>query len=306
MAEGESGVSELFSALSLSAKSTSQNVILIDDLASLEKHKSLIADENLLALDCEGIHLGRLGKLSVVQLATLKFCFLFDMLKESTDSSVVCFLKKVLENESVVKIVHDCRADSDALYHLFGITLRGIHDTQSWQMTLHPLRGRLNLNDTLTLFGCPINGVRNTTVYKSNPSFWALRPFTKQMIAWASEDVITLFPLHAKQLAAADSRTAAKCIEASARHANEFRTASVQIVRIHTTQIGNFIGKHGANIHSLERATGAKFHVRHGGEFVVYAADEATLACAVVACRPFTLPFERWSRRGRYDSDVDF
>ena len=37
-------------------------------------------------------------------------------------------------DETVEKIVHDCRMDSDALFHKLGITLTHVHDTQSWYM----------------------------------------------------------------------------------------------------------------------------------------------------------------------------
>ncbi|CAK0859718.1 unnamed protein product [Prorocentrum cordatum] len=44
-------------------------------------------------------------------------------------------IKKVLEDEDVVKVVHDCRALSDVLKHRYGIQLRGVWDTDvSWGM----------------------------------------------------------------------------------------------------------------------------------------------------------------------------
>ena len=38
--------------------------------------------------------------------------------------------KEVLEDGGVCKIVHDCKADSDALFHILGINLNNVHDTQ--------------------------------------------------------------------------------------------------------------------------------------------------------------------------------
>ena len=100
--------------------------------------------EAMLALDCEGVNLGRLGTLSLIQIGTGNGdIFLFDVLRCSPESEVVQWLKPILENESVIKIMHDCRKDSDALYHLLGISLACVHDTQVCA------EDERNLNDTL-------------------------------------------------------------------------------------------------------------------------------------------------------------
>ncbi|CAJ1436323.1 unnamed protein product, partial [Effrenium voratum] len=39
-------------------------------------------------------------------------------------------LKEVLEDKRVIKVMHDCRAASDVLYHSMGIELRGVFDTK--------------------------------------------------------------------------------------------------------------------------------------------------------------------------------
>jgi hypothetical protein len=284
--------------LSLQEDSPSQSVFVISDEEHLERGKSEIIGQSCLALDCEGIHLGREGQLSIVQIATTNCCFIFDVLKENSSSEMILFLKSILEDESVVKIIHDCRADSDALHHILGIDLNGVHDTQAWQMTLLPAKGRLNLNDTLTTFGCPINPARHSTVYKTNPSFWATRPLTKDMIEWASEDVNTLFLLCERQAARADAEAAARCAAASRQHLDEFRACLVQVARVHPTQIGRFIGKGGANIRDLERATGATFHAMDAGAFAVYAGGAAALDKAAAAVRAYAAPYVQRPRAG--------
>ena len=52
------------------------------------------------------------------------------LLDNPRTSSVVELAKEVLEDGGVCKIVHDCKADSDALFHILGINLNNVHDTQ--------------------------------------------------------------------------------------------------------------------------------------------------------------------------------
>ena len=277
-----------------------REVVIVDDQNSLERSRRGITGESLLALDCEGIHLGRLGKISLIQVATPSCCYLFDILHQERNCEAVVFLKTLLEDETIVKIIHDCRADSDALYHLLGIELRCVHDTQSWQMELDSTPLRLNLNDTLEKFGCRQNSARRKDVYKEHPSFWATRPLTDEMVRWASEDVATLFPLRERQVqaaaAAGDDRSAARaCAAASQRHADELRSAAVGTVRIHPTQVGHFVGKGGGRVRELERAARAVFLRADGGAYAVYAlgGGDAAVAAAVEACRPYTVPYAK-------------
>lgn len=56
-------------------------------------------------------------------------------LSRETPGDELVAVKQVLEDEDVVKVVHDCRALSDVLEHRYGIQLRGVWDTEvSWGM----------------------------------------------------------------------------------------------------------------------------------------------------------------------------
>jgi exonuclease 3'-5' domain-containing protein 1 len=295
----------------MSSLRESSTVLVVNDSVSLELSKLEIAGKTCLSLDCEGINLGRQGKISLVQIATVDRCFLFDVLNKQPSSKIIEFLKDVLEDQSITKIIHDCRADSDALHHLFGIDLNEVHDTQAWQITMYSTRNKLNLNDTLKLFGCPINAVRNCRVYKTTPNFWAGRPLTKEMIEWASEDVITLFALQRAQIAKATRADAANCRAASNKYLDELRGAVIQNIKIHPTQVGRFIGKKGGNIHALEISTGAMYHTQTDGLCTVYGQTDAIVARAVAAARPFAAPYAH-PHRSQYggwfrdDSDDDY
>jgi hypothetical protein len=57
--------------------------------------------------------------------------FLVDVLSPSIGlEGVVEQLKDVFESSSVLKIIHDCRQDSDALFHLAGIRFTNVFDLQ--------------------------------------------------------------------------------------------------------------------------------------------------------------------------------
>ena len=55
-------------------------------------------------------------------------CYLFDMLR--ANYGVLHELECLLEDESIMKVVHDCRQDSAALLHQHDIHLKNIFDTQ--------------------------------------------------------------------------------------------------------------------------------------------------------------------------------
>lgn len=131
----------------------------------LSEYVSDIRESSILALDCEGVDLGRDGSITIIQISTATQCYLFDVINLHSTGEVKIFLKDILEDEKKIKIVHDCTMDSDALQHHLDITLAGVHDTQAWDSILH-CHGEKNLNDTLTANGCQPNIKHDINVYK--------------------------------------------------------------------------------------------------------------------------------------------
>jgi exonuclease 3'-5' domain-containing protein 1 len=83
-----------------------------------------------IALDMEGIELGRDGEACLLQIASRDDrVFIFDLVALGFDA-FSCGLKEVLETESVAKLVYDCRCDVDALYFQFKVLVRHILDMQ--------------------------------------------------------------------------------------------------------------------------------------------------------------------------------
>lgn len=182
-----------------------------------------------------------------------------------------------------------------------------VHDTQAWHEIIHPGLGkRPNVNDSLATFGCAINTARDSSIYKTNHRFWSSRPLTAEMIEWASGDFTKLFELREKQIDAAggvDSERGRQAHAQSQKRLGSLRDCVTQLVQIHSTQIGNFIGKGGSNLQQMERSTGAQFWGRHAikGGFDVYAKDGPALRRAVDACDKYTRMYQRRAYYNDYD-----
>jgi ribonuclease D len=105
------GVSATTAAASPAA---GMRVTLVDSDEAMTACVEALAAAQTVALDCEGVDLGRLGSVTLVQLATETHCFVLDIMSQRCD---VEFLRRLLEDPSVLKIVHDPACDADALLH---------------------------------------------------------------------------------------------------------------------------------------------------------------------------------------------
>lgn len=212
----------------------------------------------VVALDVEGVDLSRKGRISIVQLASAADkCFLLDVLDKDSTDPLVEWLGQLLGDEGVVKIIHDCRMDADALHHHLGVNLVNVHDTSCWHAELVSVGTELsNMNDTLIANGLAPNQSRNTSVYRDKPDFWATRPMTPTMIQWASGDVSSMFDLYIKQVEGATSLTSAGRSRVATMTDDYFswKTAQVEFVTV-VRDVGRFIGPRGSNIRALQRRT---------------------------------------------------
>jgi ribonuclease D len=106
-------------------------VVIVEDLQRCREAVRIMAGDHPLALDCEGELSGRKGGLSLVQIATKSGrCFIFDIQKGGDRFFLEGGLRRVLEDVSVLKVGHDLRADSRALFQQHNVFLNHIFDTQ--------------------------------------------------------------------------------------------------------------------------------------------------------------------------------
>ena len=229
------------------------------------------------------------GQCSLVQMAVplgdKSRCFLFDVLDKSKQDPMICFLRDILESDSVLKIIHDCRMDSDALHHLLDIKLANVHDTSCWHGQLTG-NSDVNLNDLLRGNGLMPNIVRDSGIYESNPSFWTTRPLTERMIIWAAGDVHLMFKVHARQVTKASSAVMEKSIELSNEFLDMARSAEIGWFKV-CVNVGRFIGSRGCNLRALQKSTNTLIYSRgkrSTAEFMVFYKDDASFkrvkACA--------------------------
>ena len=95
------------------------------------------ASVDVLAVDCEGVAMSRVGPITLLQVAAGRDVFLFDVQALGTehlfggvDDAPRTPLRDALENPHATKLMFDCRVDSDALYHQHGVKLAGVFDVQ--------------------------------------------------------------------------------------------------------------------------------------------------------------------------------
>ncbi len=206
------------------------------------------------AFDCEGVGLSRLGTVEIVSMAfSQEEIFLVDIGGYTPDPAIRKALKQLLEKDTVTKIIHDCRMDSDALFHKHDIHLKNVHDTSAFHTAI-TRRENCSLNDVLTYNGLGINNSRNTSVYKINPRFWATRPLTQEMIDWASSDIDQLSTVATNQLEVISNKQRSQAELKSAAHIDAAKDMKVEI-GLSVRNPGRFIGKRGCNLRSLERQT---------------------------------------------------
>jgi len=180
--------------------------ILVDDTEKLAFVSSLLQNEKILAVDCEGTNLSRHGKVCLLQIATESETFLVDVLSLGQDT-FKHGIDRILQDNRIVKVMHDCRADSDALFHQYSVKLANVYDLQ----TAHALhqkvseswapKNRASLVD-LVKAHAPQEGTAlayKTNLrpqYKDNPAIWEQRPLSQQLINYACADVRMMFPIY--------------------------------------------------------------------------------------------------------------
>ena len=231
------------------------------------------------AFDCEGVNLSRIGSLELISICFSSMdVFLLDVAAKPnlSDPTILKSLKDLFESTKVKKIIHDCKMDSDALYHILGIKLTNVHDTSCYHHAITRVSENKNLNYVLSYNNIDTNTVRNTSVYKTNPAFWATRPITKTMIEWASSDVDKLFHLASKQLKGVNN------LQEAAAEDQTLRWLSVRDMKVASTGLivdrpGLFIGRRGANIRRVEKQTNTRICKDNYENWYVYYWDQTSL-----------------------------
>ncbi|GAW79664.1 3'-5' exonuclease domain containing protein [Plasmodium gonderi] len=193
-------------------KTSYKDIKIIENEKDGEDAAEEINQNGIIAVDFEGTNLGKYGKVCTMQVYTEKGnkeemdhdktfekFYIFDMLKISVIKSV----KKIIENKKTLKLVHDCREDSSALYNQLGIKFENVYDTSRAHMLLMEKKKNTDiyqvsffqlLNDYLGIKDECLRSIKKE-MYK-NEKIWEIRPLSKMSIIYALKNVKYLFPLY--------------------------------------------------------------------------------------------------------------
>ncbi|RHY46297.1 hypothetical protein DYB34_003468, partial [Aphanomyces astaci] len=194
----------------------------------------------VVGVDCEGAALGRHGPICLVAVAVGCHVSLFDIY---TNPALMNVLKPLLEDPTTLKVLHDCRKDSDALYHQFGIALTNVFDTQVGHAERQRQRGLKkakqgakymqvssthviplgNANHECIAFGDLLwqclsieEPDKHHVKAAMTTSTWTQRPLSAQLMHYAAVDVLYLAVLY---------RVLVKALSADALALAQHRTA---------------------------------------------------------------------------------
>lgn len=179
--------------------STVQQSLLVTNDIQNSKHNN---EQIVISLDCKGMNLGINGVITMIEIGTTNGkAFIFDVLtcpNIMTDGG----LKTLLENDRVIKIIHDCRNDSANLHTQFQTILTNVFDTQSAYAILqyqdsgrHVYKSKnLSLNKLAEYYYAPLNPMKDqlVNVYRKDQKYWERRPLTREMTYYAARDVLVL------------------------------------------------------------------------------------------------------------------
>ena len=232
---------------------------------------SILQPGSVVAIDMEGANLGRMGVVSVVQVATESHqIFVFDVLHVPKEHPMWGLLRSLLEDASIVKVIHDSRMDTDSLFFMFDIQMKNIHDTSCYNNVLTGSDDSIGLSNLLEQEHIAHNLLRNTNIYAKTPHFWLKRPFTAHMIQRASGDVAHLIALRALQLShlCNDPSMLRAAESLSDEYSTLTRPMCATVVYVNqSTDIPQMIGYNGENIKRVAHALGILIYPRGQREF---------------------------------------
>ncbi|CAC5423187.1 EXD1 [Mytilus coruscus] len=178
--------------------------------------ENALSTEKMIAIDLEGANLSRAGTITLLAIATRSQVYLFDVLKLGP-ASFEKGLKEIFEDDAINKLLFDCREDSDALWHLFDVNLKGVLDIQLLEIIKQATakipseQKKRNFRDheivrLESLISCMYHYQKDNDILrikqnverkiKFQKNLWEERPLSDTLLKYAAYDVKCLFPLY--------------------------------------------------------------------------------------------------------------
>ena len=186
----------------LGRKALTRSLRLVQTPTEAHRFVQTISERNVyaVAMDCEGVRLGRFGRLSLIQI--MEPCGTFTLV-DGVDQKTVVALEPLLSSTAVCKVMHDCREDAAALFHQFeGIRLTNVIDTQVANLLIQREEKAQRIhqsgyNDLVQKYlGKAVHqsvGMKDKMI--ADAMLWHKRPLSKDLVDYAIEGVEHLLPL---------------------------------------------------------------------------------------------------------------
>jgi len=156
-------------------------------------------------LSMEGEVLGRHGKSSLLVISSQEDVFLFDLMNMGVNA-FKWGLYSVLRNKELVKVIHDSRQVSDALFHQYGLELENVFDTlaghvvfSNWLVKRENRMAKpihLAVKDYLGVPEEHLFSPRySQSSLKSDTSVWLARPLPHHLLVGAARNCMFLLSL---------------------------------------------------------------------------------------------------------------
>jgi hypothetical protein len=209
--------------------------VVVEDAAAARLAVKALSSHTRVAVDCEGVALSRAGQLCLVQVASPDAVFLFDIVSGGQDM-FDAGLRELLEAPDVVKVMHDCRHDCDALLYQYNVRLGPILDTQVAFTVLRRVRSlKVGLPVALKTLLKKFVGVSEEDIsvkidikatMRERANYWLQRPLPSDALQYARFDVVYL--LHVAKvlelhITDADKSGWELVLKESASYASQFR-----------------------------------------------------------------------------------
>ncbi|CAC5423185.1 EXD1 [Mytilus coruscus] len=184
--------------------------------SAVHEIQNALSTENIIALDLEGLNLSRSGTITLLAIASRSQVYLFDVLKLGP-STFDKGLKEIFEDDAINKLLFDCREDSDALWHLYDVNLKGVLDIQLLEIITQATAKvpsewkKRNFRDheivrLESLISCMYHYHKDNDILrikqiierkmKLQKNLWKERPLSDTLLKYAASDVKCLFPLY--------------------------------------------------------------------------------------------------------------
>lgn len=240
-------------------------------------------DAKVIGLGIQGVDLGRMGAISLIQLtkAGSGRVYLLDVygMETADDNELIKWMRGLLESESIVKVMHDCRMGSDALEHLLKITLVGVHDVACWHEVLHGTSDA-PIKTVCSMYGLQADAGPSGQDYLANYKLWGARPLTAKLVGWGAKDAGNVLEIYNKQVAAASAKQVEQAREKVVLALDVLRGAQMEVVSVGARKLGAFIGRGASALRGLQQSSGTRIYprgLRSEGNFCVFYRDAAGL-----------------------------